>query len=215
MQKRILVLTGLLAMPVLGMSGWALSDVVDKTKRVDFATSAETGVDPALHDLVMDGDLSGAEEYFIRNAESINSVNDADDWGMTLLHKAALAGNVEVMNFLLSKGANANARDLYQDTPLHFVAFAPANLEEATWLLVSNGADVNAQDIYGETALHWAAYAGAVGTASVLLRDVVGAKADMVDKYGQTPLDEAMAQNEEEVVELLQNAAQDVRKAVQ
>lgn len=211
-RKTILVLAGLLSLSVLGMADRASSDEDDEANRTRLRATAAMSSASALQSLVRSENLVALEDYFDRHADAVNGVNDANHWGMTLLHEAALTGNVEIMGFLLDRGADSNARDAYDNTPLHFVAFAPANLEKATWLLVKNGAAVNARDVYGETPLHWAAYAGAVGTVSVLLREDVGARIDIADNYGQFPLDEAVKENEEEVAELLRGAARNSRQ---
>lgn len=208
MWKAIPALASLMALQVFGIAAWASSDEPGNT---DGTGPAINYGDTALHVYVRNENMSAIEEWLSGDIHVARAVNAPDDWGMTPLHEAALTGNTEIMSLLLAKGADTNARDVYMDTPLHFVAFAPTNSAEAAWILVRNGADVNVQDVFGETPLHWAAFAGAVGAASVLLREDVGAKTDIADLYGQIALDEAMMEKEEEVAELLLRSARDSR----
>ena len=67
------------------------------------------------------------------------------------LHEAAGEGNLQIVEFLVSRGTNINVKDNDECTPLHFAAFSD-NLEVAKYL-VSKGANVNARDNEGETPL--------------------------------------------------------------
>ena len=75
----------------------------------------------------------------------------------TLLHKAAGSNdgddnwNVAVANYLVSKGANVNAKDIIGRTPLHW-AVVKRRVDVAKFL-VSKGADVNARDNNGQTPI--------------------------------------------------------------
>lgn len=81
----------------------------------------------------------------------------SDTLGWTPLHYAALFGTPEALRVVLDAGADPNARNLAQATPLLFAAY---NFEK-TRLLVEKGADVNTKTKNGSTAL-WVA-AGAPG----------------------------------------------------
>jgi ankyrin repeat protein len=61
------------------------------------------------------------------------------------------AGEVEVVEFLLSKGAELNDRTKYGRSPLHRSAWK-GQLAMAKFL-VEKGAELNATDIYGNTPL--------------------------------------------------------------
>jgi hypothetical protein len=74
-----------------------------------------------------------------------------------VLHEAVNAGHLAVVRWLLSNGADVNARTMRGSmaTPLHSAAFA-GNLEIAQ-VLVKHGADLNALDLeHRTTPAHWA-----------------------------------------------------------
>jgi hypothetical protein len=78
----------------------------------------------------------------------------ADDLGEQLL-AAARKGDVAVVKQLLDKGADVNAKNRYNSTPLFF-ACDRGHLEVAK-LLIERGADMNVKDnFYNATALSWA-----------------------------------------------------------
>ena len=60
------------------------------------------------------------------------------------LHRAAHTGDVEEIRRLASQGADLNARDPRERTPIHVAAFASQN--EALLVLAEVGADMNALD---------------------------------------------------------------------
>ena len=63
---------------------------------------------------------------------------------------------LELMDWLIAQGADINARDEYERTPLHY--HAQVNNLEKVALLLERGADIEAQDKYKNTPLHFAEY---------------------------------------------------------
>jgi ankyrin repeat protein len=59
---------------------------------------------------------------------------------------------LELVGTLLAAGADPNARDKFENTPLALAALNGSC--EQMQLLLKHGADPNAVDKYGETALH-------------------------------------------------------------
>ena len=64
---------------------------------------------------------------------------------------AAMSGNIEAVKQHLDAGANVNAKNDEDGTPLHFATFH--GHKEIAELLIANGADVNAKNNYGDTPL--------------------------------------------------------------
>jgi ankyrin repeat protein len=76
--------------------------------------------------------------------------------GHTALHQAASCGSTDTVQFLLSRGANANAKGNSSGfTPLH--GASQYSNEENALLLLDHGADVSARDAGGATVLDDAA----------------------------------------------------------
>ncbi|XP_051167818.1 ankyrin-3-like [Leptopilina boulardi] len=78
---------------------------------------------------------------------------DIDDY--TALHKAVENEYYEVVEFLLSKGANINAMTELNETPLHIAA--QIRNKRIVILLLEKGANINAITNTGDTPLHLAA----------------------------------------------------------
>ena len=87
--------------------------------------------------------------------------------GWTPLHFAARDGYKEIVELLIAKGADVNAKDNDGGTtPLHHAASYGRN--EVVELLIAKGADVNAKDNYGGTPLDRAISSNKKSTASFL-----------------------------------------------
>lgn len=76
--------------------------------------------------------------------------------GTTTLHYMARAGSYEVVELLLEKGADPNARaDVSLETPLHWAVEGRVNLRTIE-LLAEHGADPSLENSEGETPLDYA-----------------------------------------------------------
>ena len=71
--------------------------------------------------------------------------------GVPVIHRAAAAGKVEMLEYLVSKGANVNTVSSFGETALHQAVYNQKSAA-VTWLL-EHGANVNATGHSGETAL--------------------------------------------------------------
>lgn len=123
--------------------------------------------------------------------------------GTPPLHEATLAGDIEKVKSLLSKGANVNEKDEGGSSSALHYACERGHTEIAT-LLISRGADVNASSWDAKTPLHAAAASGNKETVELLLSK--SAYLEAKERYGRTPLFEAMrspAAGRKEVIELL------------
>ena len=116
-----------------------------RVKRADFIVRE---LSPALHDAVMRGDVAQVTRLLSEGSD----VNVRDRYtGSTPLHRAGLTARKDIMELLLAKGADVNAKNDDGRTPLHVVVLtAQKDLVE---LLLAKGADVNARDRDGLTPL--------------------------------------------------------------
>ena len=105
----------------------------------------------------------------------------------------------EIFKLLLSKGADVNVRSKKGLTPLAWSAYGE-DLDRIK-LLISKGADVNAGDDDLKTPLHIASNWNKVEIVRLLISK--GAKVDAVDRSGWTPLHWASFEGGPEVVQLL------------
>lgn len=85
--------------------------------------------------------------------EGFTNINDIDSFGDTALHIASNDGFIDIVEILLSKGANPNIADKMGNTPLHLAALF-GNLQIVT-LLLNHGADINYTNDLG-APIHWA-----------------------------------------------------------
>jgi hypothetical protein len=93
--------------------------------------------------LIRANDLTGLKQV----ASNPATVNLHDSLGVTPLHYAALYGSVDSVRILLKYGANPNAKNSADATPLIFGAY---NLDK-TRLLVDAGADLAAGTAAGRS----------------------------------------------------------------
>lgn len=110
-------------------------------------------------------------EKLDEDAKSI-SVETKDHLQRTLLHYAAIHGRTDILEQLINKHADINAKDEFGYTPLDY-AVVNGNAEavaEAVKVLLQHGADVNAKDNEEFTALHYAAEGGHADTLNLLFK---------------------------------------------
>jgi Ankyrin repeats (3 copies) len=100
-------------------------------------------------------------------------VNSVDRAAWTPLHVATATGvRLACLSYLLSHGANPNARNSAGDTPLILAADGSQNENdalEACWILIAAGADVSLKNNKGESALDIAKHGGAAWSRLVAL----------------------------------------------
>lgn len=116
------------------------------------------------------------------------------------LIRAAGNGDVQQVQNLLERGADIEAKDDFDNTPLHCAAFN--GHESVARLLLKNKANINAKDGFDWTPLHWAVSAGHEAVVRLLLENNADIKAK--DIYGDTPLQLA-ASERQAIVKLLEN----------
>jgi ankyrin repeat protein len=118
---------------------------------------------------------------------------------MTGLHLAAYFGVKAIVQLLLDRGADVNAKASEGRTPLYWPS--QSGHLETVRLLLENGANIAAADKDGQTPLHRSSQSGYVEVVKLMLEN--GADAKAVNRYGQTPLHGASESGHVEVVKLL------------
>lgn len=118
------------------------------------------------------------------------------NFGWTLLHLAAFAGNVPNTELLLAKGADVSARakTKFLNTPLQ-TALLSGQYATAK-LLLDHGADALVRQAKGFTPMHEAAFMGRQDLVQLLLDH--GAELNSMSDSGRTPLGEALRGKHEE-----------------
>ncbi|XP_026674113.1 uncharacterized protein LOC113465041 [Ceratina calcarata] len=130
-------------------------------------------------------------EILLRNEVPVNKEFN----GATLLHFAA---RKEIVNALISRGANVNAVGMLSLTPLH--AAIRAGHDGVVETFIKNGAKINAESELG-TPLHVAVANGHYNIVQILLNNK--ARIDVKDKDNRTALELAVEYGDLEVVKLL------------
>lgn len=112
-------------------------------------------------------------------------VNFYNEDGVTALMLASQAGHDTVVSFLISRGAEINAKSLYFGyTPL--ISAVRNNYLKTAEKLIRFGAIVDQQDAFKKTALHYASMYGYDATADMLL--YYDASTELKDNSDYTPI---------------------------
>jgi len=149
-----------------------------------------------IHQAAKQGDLVKVKALLEKNAELTNAKTEN---GETPLHSAASGGQLEVVKFLISQGADINLKQNSGATALHFACFG-GHRDVVEWL-IDNGADVNSKDNNGLTPLRVAVFRSNKEMIALLIEK--GAALNAREENGATPLHEACIGGNKDVVELL------------
>ncbi len=149
-----------------------------------------------IHQAAKEGDLAKVKALLEKNTDLINAKNEN---GQTPLHIAASGGQLAVVEFLISQGADINLRQNNGATALHFACFG-GHRDVVEWL-IDNGADVNSKDNNGLTPLRVAVFRSNKEMIALLIEK--GAALNAREENGATPLHEACIRGNKDVVELL------------
>jgi len=149
-----------------------------------------------IHEAAKSGDLAKVQALIEKTPE-LALVKD--ETGRTPLHWACRGVHIEVLKYLVGRGADVNARDDDGITPLHSVA-SRGHLE-AVRILIEKGTRLEAQTSAGATPLHLAAANGRKEVADFLAGN--GAPLHIRDDKDDTPLHAAAWVDQWDIVELL------------
>jgi ankyrin repeat protein len=145
------------------------------------------------------------EHYQGKLAEAVNVENNH---GQTPLHIAAENGELDVVEYLVGKGANIHSEKSGW-TPLHTAAYS-GKLDVVKYL-INEGAGVNTRNKYGGTALHRAAYRGNLDIVEYLVNKGADINADAMEPFlNGTPLHFAVYGENSNVVEYLVNSGANI-----
>ncbi len=125
----------------------------------------------------------------LTNKENMETLTEKNKYGETPLHSAVKRGDLTAARELIALGADVNARDSAEWTPLHNAIRETPNAEAIIKLLLKNGADVNAQTRKGHTPLHDAAAFMPKHLVYLLLEN--GADFNIRNNQGVTPIEMA------------------------
>ncbi|MBD0391595.1 ankyrin repeat domain-containing protein [Wolbachia endosymbiont of Pentalonia nigronervosa] len=139
----------------------------------------------------------------------VNAVEDRNK--ETALHFAAGFGHIEAVEFLLAAGADIDAKNKYDETPLYCASRDHRDYQghhmEVTKILLNNGADAKVVSKFGYTPLHWWARRGHIDIIRDLLAAGVGV--NVANDYGDTALHWAAKRSYRGVVMILLVAGAD------
>ena len=140
-------------------------------------------------------------KFFVEEKGIDINVKDGED--MTPLHHAVTKENIEIVSYLVSKGADTHARNWNKATPLQLTK----NIEIARFL-ISQGADINTKGADGWSPLHFATYWQEFDIAKFLVSQ--GADIEAKDDDGETPLHLAASEGNMEYVKFFVSKGADV-----
>lgn len=141
-------------------------------------------------------------KYLIHKGADVNMQKNGD----TVLLTASFQGNPQVVDLLLTNGADIHCKRFEGASVLHETVAGNdskslngriATLEK----LLNHGIDIDIADEEGHTALHCAALYGALEMAVLLVNK--GATINAKNKWGDVPLDRAALEGRVEVAEFL------------
>ena len=165
-------------------------------------------------------------ENFIKNtiislisdvAKDKKSLKDIIDPLKSAIRKGCDYIKIDIINILLEKGADINAKDNYGRTPLmHAIQYGCS--EEVIKILLEKGADINAKDNYGWTPLMHAIHECECECSKEVIKILLekGADINAKNNYGWTPLMQAIHECEcececsKEVIKILLEKGADI-----
>ncbi len=148
------------------------------------------------------GDMKKVQTL-LKNRIDLSADNDT---GVTALIAASYAGHVDIVEMLLTKGADPNQKDdVFSRSPLMYAAGAKRSAVVKS--LLKRGAYVNETADYNQTPLMFAIYEGATDIVQLLLDAGADVTIKMTGKFdGITALMIAREKNRGDIIRLLEQA---------
>jgi ankyrin repeat protein len=146
--------------------------------------------------LIKDGNLEGLRSAFNDNVNACHLM----PYGQTLALHAVLENQIEILRFLIERGADLNKGDDDGFTPLH--AAALENNINATEIILEAGANVEIVDNYGNTPLSKAVYSYRDDLSVISLLLKYGADPFHKNKGGISPYEFAEKTRKIDVLDL-------------
>lgn len=106
-----------------------------------------------IHEAAGEGNIAKVQRYLDEDSGVDSGDDNGEGW--TPLMWAARERQLDMIKFLVDKGANVNAKATGGTTALIWAAYK-GQLDVVKYLVEDYGADVNAEDNGGKTALMWA-----------------------------------------------------------
>jgi ankyrin repeat protein len=141
------------------------------------------------------GTVSQAEAIVKANPKAFNVINEN---GFSPLILACYRGNNEVAKFIISQGADINAKS---DMGSALMACIVKGNNEIAQFLIANKVDLNLVDNQGTTALMYAVQFKNTAIIKLLLAN--NANKDLKDSKGKTAFEYAVFSNDEAIINLL------------
>ena len=191
---------------VLKQSGEGAPDLINEDYTGDCLCERTRNIQSPLHTCVAKRKPEMAEMLLQYGAD----ITLEGRSGMTALHYAAKNGDLRMCKILMKYHASTDAEDNLGQKPIHSAAasvWAESNGQNDVlrYLVeqVGKPEDVNHRDVDERTPLHVAASWGYLRLARYLLEK--GAERDAKNIKGKTPLDEAIFNRREQMMEMLSN----------
>jgi len=164
----------------------------DQSSVLHYAVAAAAASSPAAAKQVV---------KFLLEEKHTKNIDEAKEGGESAVHLAARGGDVDFLEFLVSRDVGANVRATKEDgaTALHVACENPHASEMAQYL-VKKGIEVNAKRKDGATCLHGAAFVGNADLVAFLLTR--GADANIAMENGATPVHCAAGGGHKKILEM-------------
>jgi serine/threonine-protein phosphatase 6 regulatory ankyrin repeat subunit B len=140
-----------------------------------------------MFDFVIEGNISA-----IRHAlDGGFNVNEPDEYGFLLIHRACANHKPEIVSLLIQRGSKLDETATDKWTPLHLASISGA--AGCPTILIKAGAQPDVQDKNGQTPLHLSVISRSPELAIELI--ALGSSKDIKNNNGLTPLEFAKEKN--------------------